>query len=348
MGVNEGVVFPGAPLASALSGSPGLLIAQTLERVLPNIPDGALLVVAFVGMGLLGVGTFWRDKNRHFVRIAGWILFGLFWPFKAQEWFMAGDPFNAWFGLAAPLLTGFIAFQEYNSWRWDEDPVAMRWLTGATFIAASSYFLLFEITPVQEAMIYWTGVESAWLTDALFGTSSVAHQPAMVGPDGYRPTHLCLSEGYHNPRPSMFCQNVASDGYPYYAVTIIFACTALQSIMIFVGAIGFTKANMKRKVKALAITVPTIYLLNLFRNAGIVYGYRVKGWSMFGLGSFEFMHSYVAKTGAVLALVVIALIVFRILPELHENILDVLNLPRREEAKHPGDGDVEPTGAGGS
>ncbi len=324
-------------LLDVLAGPPAFAVAELVERVLPDVPGNVLLGMAFVGMALLGIGAFWRDRRTHWVRIAGWLLFGFYWPFKAVHWFQAQDPFNAWFGLAAPLLTGFIAFQEYKSWKWNERPVALRWLTGATFVAASSYFVLFEITPVQETIIYWTGVESAWLTDTIFGTSSVAHQPAQAGTDGFRPTHLCLSEGYHEPVPSSFCEGVAADGYPYYAVTIIFACTALQSVMIFVGAIGFTRADPVRKLKALAISVPTIYFLNLFRNAGIVYGYRVQGWTMFGLGSFEFMHSYVAKTGAVVALVFIALAVFRVLPELHENILDVLNLPRREKAPEPGE-----------
>ncbi|MDX1610839.1 MAG: archaeosortase A [Candidatus Thermoplasmatota archaeon] len=307
---------------------------------LPQVPDSLLLVVAFTGMALLGWGALWRDKRNHFPRMAGWILFGLYWPFKAPHYFEVGDPFNAWFSLAAPLLTGYIAYHEYLSWKWDEDPVGLRWLTGATFVAATAYFVLFEITPIQETIIYYTGVESAWLTDTLFGTNSIAVQDPRINAEGYRPTHLCLDQGYGVNQYASFCDasvvGQAAAGFEHYAVTIIFACTALQSIMIFVGAIAFTKAKASRKWKAYAITIPTIYALNLFRNAGIVYGYRVKGYTMFGLDSFEFMHSYVAKTGAIVALVVIALAIFRTLPELHENILDVLELPKRKRAEPPG------------
>lgn len=313
------------------------MVLEAFARSIPHVPDTALLASAFIGMALLGWGAYWRDRRTHWVRIAGWMIFGLYWPFKAEHYFVVGDPFNAYFSLAAPLLTGYIAYHEYLNWEWDERPVALTWLAGATFVAATTYFLLFEITPIQERIIYWTGVESAWLTDTLFGTNSVAYQAPQVDPvDGYRPTHICLSEGYYNQIESGFCEGVASAGFPYYAVTIIFACTALQSVMIFVGAIAFTKANPKRKWKAYALTVPTIYALNLLRNAGIVYGYRVKNWTMFGLDSFEFMHSYVAKAGAIVALILIALAVFRTLPELHENILDILDLPNREKAEPPG------------
>lgn len=317
-----------------------------------GVPDTALLLLAFAGMGLLGWGAYWRDKRTHWVRIAGWMLFGLYWPFKAPHYFSIGDPFNAWFSLAAPLLTGYMAYHEYLNWTWDEDPVALRWLTGATFIAATSYFVLFEITPIQEQIIYWTGVESSWLSDVVFGTNSVAVQDVRVNSDGYHATHLCLSESYGIESTPSWCdasvQGSQAAGFPYYAVTIIFACTALQSIMIFVGAIAFTKASTARKVKAYLISVPTIYILNLFRNAGIVYGYRVKGYTMFGMDSFEFMHSYIAKTGAIIALVVIALAVFRTLPELHENILDVLNLPKREKAQPPSGGSPSPADPGSS
>jgi len=302
--------------------------------VIPSVPDGPLLAFAFLGMALLGIGVFWRDRRNHWARIAGWLVFGLFWPFKVPHYALeAADPFNAWFSLLAPILTGYIAYHEWLSWQWREQPVALRWLAGSTFVAATTYFVLFEITAIQEQIIYVTGVETSWLTDLVFGTETIAYQPAQPGPDGYRPTHICMAEGYGNQIAS-FCQR-ADAGYPYYAVTIIFACTALQSVMIFVGAIGFTKAPWKRKLQAIGVIAPTIYLLNLFRNAGIIYGYRVKSYSLFGIESFEFMHSYVAKGGAIVALVVLALYAFRKLPELHENILDVLDLPKRTKAQAP-------------
>ncbi len=117
--------------------------------VLPSVPESILLAGAFLGMGLLGFGALWRDERNHWPRIAGWILFGLYWPFKAQYFLAAEDPFNAAIALAAPLLTGYIAYHEYLSWKWGERPVALTWLAGATFVAATSYFVLFEITAIR-------------------------------------------------------------------------------------------------------------------------------------------------------------------------------------------------------
>jgi hypothetical protein len=52
---------------------------------------------------------------------------------------------------------------------------------------------------------------------------------------------------------------------------------------------------------------------------------------MFGFDSFEWMHSYVGKIGSLLALVIIALAVFTLLPELHSNILDLFDLRKRNK-----------------
>jgi hypothetical protein len=49
------------------------------------------------------------------------------------------------------------------------------------------------------------------------------------------------------------------------------------------------------------------------------------------MDSFEFMHSWVGKGGSLLALVLIALVVFRTLPEMHDNILDLFDLPKRRK-----------------
>jgi archaeosortase A (PGF-CTERM-specific) len=102
-------------------------------------------------------------------------------------------------------------------------------------------------------------------------------------------------------------------------------------MMIFVGAIMCLQASPRRKLYGYLMTVPTIYFLNLFRNAGIIYGYHDLQWSMFGFDTFEWMHSYVGKIGSLLALVVIALGIFATLPELHSNILDLFDLRKRNK-----------------
>lgn len=278
-----------------------------------------LLVMVFIGVGLLGAGFLSRGPKSHLMRAAGWILFGLYWPFQAPYFFTArdADPINGWFTLLGPIFLFWVAWHEWKSYQWKEDPEALRWFAGASAVSAATYFIIYEIPSMAERLIHFTALQSAWLYELIFRGNTLVVQS---GGD----SHICLING---PGFPMFgCPQGTA-----YAVTVILACTAIQSMMIFVGAIACLKAPQGRKWKAYAMTVPVIYFLNLFRNAGIIYGFKILNWGMFGIDSFEWMHSYVGKIGSLIALIVIALGVFATLPELHGNILDLFDLRKRRK-----------------
>lgn len=101
------------------------------------------------------------------------------------------------------------------------------------------------------------------------------------------------------------------------SVEIILACTAIESIALFAGATLGISANIKRKIKAFLLSVPVIYVLNLFRNVFVIVSFA---YSIFGENSFYIAHHVVAKILSFIALIAIAYVVFRILPELTELI----------------------------
>jgi archaeosortase A (PGF-CTERM-specific) len=287
-----------------------------------------LLGLVFAGLALMGAGFLWRDRRAHLLRAAGWTLFAVYWPFQAPEFFWPThttepDPINGWFTLVGPLFLLYIAWHEWRSYQWDEDPAALRWFTGASFVAAITYFVIAASPAVQRLLIDETARQSAWMYNLVLQRG---HGAAFTVPDPVMmETHLCIPDP--NAIPSPFCPGGAD-----YAVSVILACTAIQSIMIFVGAIACVAAAPGRKWLAYLYTAPVIYALNLFRNAGIVFGSRDLKWGMFGMSPFEWMHSYVGKIGSLLAMVFIALAVFATLPELHGNILDLFDLWKRKKA----------------
>lgn len=268
----------------------------------------ALLVVAYAGIALLFAGFFSHGPRSALFRMWGWILFGAYWPFQAPTFFWGSepDPINGYFCLLGPLFLWWIAYHERRSYEWKEDPPALRWFAGASAVSAATYFIVFGIPAVSNAIILTTAQQSNWLLKAIFGIPD-----SIVVQDVSGQAHIFLHGGTE------------------YAVTVIAACTAVQSMMIFVGAIACLQAARNRKLWGLLMTVPVVWVLNLFRNAGIVYGYKYLHWSAFGLDSFEWMHSYIGKIGSLVALVVIALGVFATLPELHGNILDLFDLRKR-------------------
>jgi exosortase/archaeosortase family protein len=96
---------------------------------------------------------------------------------------------------------------------------------------------------------------------------------------------------------------------------------------VFIGAIvALSSVHWKRRVRALLIALPTIHVLNVFRNAGIVWlTDTYPSWTFFGIGMFDFAHSYAAKFASLFAMFLIAIALFDLLPELHGHIMKVLN-----------------------
>ena len=103
-------------------------------------------------------------------------------------------------------------------------------------------------------------------------------------------------------------------------VKIILPCTGIESMALFAGACFGVKADLGRKVKAFLVSVPVIYVLNLFRNVFVLASY---GYSWFGENSFYIAHHVVAKFLALISLIIITLLVFRELPELENLIVNL-------------------------
>lgn len=100
-------------------------------------------------------------------------------------------------------------------------------------------------------------------------------------------------------------------------VHIILACTAIESMALFTGATLGIRASFSRKIRAFLVSVPVIYILNLFRNVFVTVSFA---YSWFGENSFYLAHHVIAKVLSTIALILIAYMVFRFLPELAELI----------------------------
>ncbi|MHC1756088.1 MAG: archaeosortase A [Methanosarcina sp.] len=115
-----------------------------------------------------------------------------------------------------------------------------------------------------------------------------------------------------------------------YTVEIILACTAIESIALFMGLIGAVKAPLNRLVTAFIVSVPVIYVLNLIRDIFVVVAY---GEQWFGTDSFIIAHNYIAKAGSGIALFAISYTVLKVLPELLA-MIDGLWVILSEELKY--------------
>ena len=117
---------------------------------------------------------------------------------------------------------------------------------------------------------------------------------------------------------------VMADG-TFIGINFVLACTALQSMVIFIGAIAVLDLDWKRRIRAILFTIPVIHILNIFRNVGLIWMHQTyTTWSFYGMNVFEFGHNYAARFVSLFAMFFMALIMFEILPELHRHIVRLL------------------------
>jgi archaeosortase A (PGF-CTERM-specific) len=254
-------------------------------------------VPLFLGLVFLGVGFFYRKKNiAGWIKILGWGLFSFFWATMPSFLYFSegGDVFNAAVCIIGVYVLLYIAYHEWLSIIRNEQVSCLNWIAGGTFLAGIIYFT------IENGIV--PGLKEWLIENVAAQTSDVLH---LFGVDASRTSDLII---YNN-----------------IPITIIFACTAIQSMVLFVGMIGaLPRVRLKRKTLGLLVTVVPIYFLNLIRNAGVVY--------MVGSGmtSFEMAHNVIGKTGSLLALIVLLFITFKIVPELYDEIIGIIDLPKRK------------------
>jgi len=250
-----------------------------------------LNIILFTGLILLGIGYFIKRKEGKIFNITGYILFGVYWAFQVPYFLKIADLVNAVFCMLALPFFIYIAYHDFVSFKKNEDIECLRFLAGWVFFAGFVYFLIEKIPVLEYGLRYEAAYETVLLLKLLSVNAT---------------------------------QNGIWIHWSDADAGIILACTAIQSIMIFLGAFIAIKANLKRKIYAFLATCPVIWLLNLIRNASLMVIVGTTDIDM------EFAHNYIGKTGSLIALIVLAFVVFRILPELYDNIVGLTELHKRK------------------
>lgn len=263
----------------------------------PDVLITILYLPLFLGLILLGIGVVMRSSSiRCWLKSLGWVMFSFYWAMQPKSLYFSegGDVFNAAVCIIGVYILIYMAYQEWLSLHLEDFPSALNWIAGGTCIAGIIYFSLdTNLYPaLKEGLIELVADQSLGLL-TLFGIDAVRYEATIV--------------------------------YSNTPITIIFACTAIQSMVLFIGMIGALPAlSVKRKGLALVVTVIPIYFLNLIRNAGVVY---LVGS---GLTSFELAHNVIAKIGSLAALIALLFLTFRIIPELYDEIMGIFDLTKRK------------------
>ena len=259
-------------------------------------------------------------KIGHNLNIIGWLLLGFFWWIQVEHYILINDPANGFFCALAMPFFGYLAIHEYLSVRWNANYEPLRWLAAMTVVAGGIYFFVERVPILSGWLIQIVAEQSIWILNSFDIPTSLGNLDYGDGSKYYRPASnheevqiAIEGDEWRNPDS--------------VSVTIVLACTALQSMIIFVGGVVCTKAPADRRFYAFLATVPAIYLLNLIRNAVVIWLTYEHIW---GDETFFYAHGVLGKIGSLIALVFLAIAVFHFLPEMQDSILGVIDLPLRK------------------
>ena len=264
-----------------------------------------------------------RRKYRFLTGSAGWGFFAIHWLIQPAHYIEIGDYVNVLLVLAVSVFCMIIAHAMYRNYKHNlDDGDILLTITTAAALGGLFYYPFAKIEFLNTFLI-----------------SAVAEQVVYILHAFNVPAELTLGE------QSMINDVIKLNGYQ---VTIIFACTAIESIAIFIGLIFCVRASAKRTIIAFIASIPVIYVLNLVRDAFVVvaFGYQwfqwlcqyqwvqwLNQWLWPGYAinniSFNIAHHVIAKIGSGIALFVIAYVVLRALPELLDVIDQLFVIVRR-------------------
>ena len=305
----------------------GLIIANIGDAIGVNkmALELAIIMSGAVFLGLSFHRT--KDSKSSYYAAIGWIFIGLYFYLQSDHYVEISDPVLIL--MTASALPGSIILAIWEI-KTENTPDALQWLRGCFTWAIIPYFVIFSVPYLNMALIQFTAESAEFMLEfAGLGNYQIGEMMVALGNGSDIPvsewdgnkwilTESLSEEGF-------YVQFLNSDDI--VVVQFIMACSGLQSIIIFVGAIGaLSSVSWKRRVRGLLIAIPTIFVLNMFRNAGIIWLTETyPEWSLMGIGMFDFTHSYAAKAISLFAMFLMAIALFDLLPELHKHIMKILD-----------------------
>ena len=289
------------------------------------------LLIVTVGLICLGSAFHSSKANVRWFAPIGWVCIGVYFYLGSEHYFEISDPVLIFMSIAA--LPVCIA---YGGWeaillREGRTVDAVDWLRGAVFWSAMPYLAIQHIPMLNAGIVWftawntslflqWTGAGDIQLGQMMVDLGTSSETWANWSGNRWLLTDTLGEGGFYVPM-------IHADGTEVN-IGFVLGCSALQSMIVFVGAIvAVQDSPWNRKMRALFITVPVIHVLNVFRNAGIIWMHVEyhANWDLNGLNIFDFGHAYAAKFLSLGAMFLMALVLFDLMPRLHQNVISVLD-----------------------
>ncbi|MFC5969878.1 archaeosortase A [Halomarina salina] len=279
-------------------------------------PLAWLVVGTFLAAAVLDVAD--RREARP-LAVLGWGLFALFWLTLVHHFAFAQksivEGILVVVAVPACLYAGYLLAQGRES---------LMVLSRAVGVMGLVFFPVQTIDPARQFLIE-TVTRHTEFGMSLLGQTAPGDFTVVSGAEA------------NPPRPDYRNTFEFYQGDHRITYTILIACTGLGSMAIFAGPILAVRAPLGRKLRALAVSLPVIYVLNLVRNVFIALSFGQSHLQVFPdvvmdlFGTDDpYMVSYyvadrlLAQFVSVIALVAITWFVVRELPEVGVILDDAL------------------------
>jgi len=288
-----------------------------------------------IGLFVLAAGLEWygRYSGRDLadpartVAVVAWATFAFFWLNLVPHFAFVHDSFVegllSLVAVPACLYAGLLLYRGRDTLFVLSRAVAVMGLIYLPFETIPAFAVAgVEVPAPRRFLIETVAAQTAWL----------------MAQFGYTPPMIESSEGY-----LATFEFTLADGH-IVRMSVVLACTGLGSMAIFGGLIAAVRAPLARKVRALAVSIPIIYALNILRTTFITVmaGTQSMHWfpdlvlALFGATdpyrvSFLVSDRVISQLLAVVALIGITYLVARELPELAVVLEDVLYVLTGEE-----------------
>lgn len=270
--------------------------------------------LAWVTVGLLAGGVLIERYDRsiaRYVLASAWVAFAMFWALLVPYFLFEMHSFIEGGGslLAVPGSL-YVAYLLYSG---RESLVV---LSRAVAVMGVIYLPFAAIPPLREFLVELVSTQLHYALNTL----------------GYYPEFTVAQE---NGFRSAFVFTDES-GHSYYTYLVL-GCTGIGSMSIMSGLIAGTRVSLRRKLRALTVVLPTIWVLNLVRNVFIALGFgnqwfqvfvdpvmTVVGYTDPGMVSFFIADRVIAQSLSVVVVLLLIWIVARELPEMLTIVDEIL------------------------
>ncbi len=234
------------------------------------------------------VASLISTKRSYFIGSAGWLFFAAHWASLPIYYVHISDFFNVILTILVAVFCAFVALIMLLN----KDELTLT-ITRAAAIGGIFYFSFAEFSYLNYVLRETVTFQSVAILNAL-GIQAIQLDWNIV----------------------MLNNHI---------VEIILGCTGIESMALLLGIIACTPAPLPNKFKAFFISVPVVYFLNIVRNCFVI---TASGYEWFGPSDYSFYiaHNVLAKLGSIMALIVISYLVFKILPELLDVVVNVFTL----------------------